>query len=367
MSTVRQKNKMDKLNLAVIVLTDKGFFVAEKIQKNMECDIFIPDKLGLVLEETKNHTVFAGKVAELTAELWHKYRGIVFICASGIAVRSIAPHIKSKQTDPAVVVVDEGARFSISLLSGHWGDANGLAGKISCILECTPVITTASDGQEKPAFDVIARKYDMKMKPFGNIVMANAALVNNRRVMLYSEYDFPDVNWPANVSCIHNVMEIYSQYDAGIAITNKQLQPRENLLQLIPGGIVAGIGCRRNTPAHNIIGAIESAFELAGIDTDSLALIASIELKSDEAGILQAADALKIPVKFFTSEELSTVDAISNSSFVKDITGCECVCEQASMFAAGKSRLLLGKTVVNSVTIALSEPVELKERMNEWS
>ncbi len=135
------------MKLALIAITEDGVKVAERIKKNIECEltVYVPQKL----KQTRMTTVcYSKSFGEQVGEIFSNYEGLIFIMASGIVVRTIAPYIKDKYVDPAVVVVDDVGRFVISLLSGHEGGANNLAYKIANILNTDAVITTGTEAKK---------------------------------------------------------------------------------------------------------------------------------------------------------------------------------------------------------------------------
>ena len=135
------------MNLALIAITEEGIDVAKRIKEKLDDDltVFLPQKLE---QRTLKATYYSRKLGDQVGELFSRYEGFIFIMASGIVVRTIAPHITDKYTDPAVVVVDDMGRFVISLLSGHEGGANNLAHNVANILHTDAVITTGTEAQK---------------------------------------------------------------------------------------------------------------------------------------------------------------------------------------------------------------------------
>ena len=136
-------------NVAIIVVTEAGLSLGREIRERLvRSDLFVPATLGVSEDNSVN--IYTCSLKDLVAEIFFTHRVLIFIMACGIVVRMIAPHLKSKYTDPAVVVVDEEGIFSISLLSGHEGGANNWAKKVASLIESRPVITTASETALKP-------------------------------------------------------------------------------------------------------------------------------------------------------------------------------------------------------------------------
>lgn len=296
------------------------------------------------------------KMADKVQEVFRQTDALIMICAVGIAVRMIAPLIADKRSDPAVVAIDDAGKFAVSILSGHIGGANDITRLVAAMINAVPVITTATDVNELPAFDTLAVKYDMAMVPFTMVKTGNAALVAGSPIYIYSDFDLP-VKWPENVK----VLRAHEQCDAcdgGFkAVISCRKLGGEDYLQLIPKLVYAGIGCRRGVSRDEVIAAVAEGLRQAGLMPESLAGAASIDVKNDEEGLLTAAAQLGLAIRFYTSDELAAVEGCTASGFVQDTVGCPSVCEAAVMLAAGctdNSKLLLGKTVVGRVTIALA-------------
>lgn len=175
-------------NIAIICITENGKKLALKINSLVNnCVIYHVKnkKSNLVVEETCVHTV-QKKLSDFVGEIFSKFDYIVFIMATGIVVRSIAPYIISKFSDPAILVMDEKGKNVISLLSGHIGGANSLTQYISSLIDANPVITTATDINQKASLDMIAKKLNAHIDNFRESVKeVNSMLVNNKCVGLY--------------------------------------------------------------------------------------------------------------------------------------------------------------------------------------
>jgi len=135
------------MNLALIAITNDGINVAERIKEKLdgEVTVFLPQKLK---QSKLTATYYSKRFSDQIGDLFSRYEGLIFVMASGIVVRTIAPHITDKYTDPAVVVVDDVGRYVISILSGHEGGANNLAHSVANILHTDAVITTGTEAQK---------------------------------------------------------------------------------------------------------------------------------------------------------------------------------------------------------------------------
>ena len=215
------------------------------------------------------------RAPEITETLWQRTRGFLFICAAGIAVRAIAPLLRSKYEDPAVTQCADNGAFVISLLSGHEGGANELAEKIASALGTLPVLTTASEAS------------------------------------------------PA----------------------------------VLPRNLSLGLGCKRGTGAAALHNAVHAVFAENRLSPLRIKTIATIDLKDDEAGLLEFAGTLGLPCVFYSAGELAAVTGdFSASEFVEKTTGVDNVCERAAVRAAGGGKLIVRKTAASGITVAVAEP-----------
>ncbi len=277
-------------------------------------------------------------------ELFSSHDALIFICACGIAVREIAPHLQDKTTDPAVLVLDDQGCFVIPLLSGHIGGANGLAEKLAAGLGAQAVITTATDRSGRFACDSWAVRNNCAISSLSDAKAVSAAILT-RDLPVCSEWDLPR-DLPAGLTAAE-------EGELGIYIGIRVREPFTRTLRLIPRLVTLGIGCRRGTPADVIREAVRQALGGAGIDPRAVCGIASIDLKQSEEGLLSFAREEDLPLRFFSAEELATAETpggFTESSFVRQTVGVGNVCERAAVLCGGS--LILRKTALNGVTAA---------------
>ena len=238
-------------------------------------------------------------LAEWTSAQFVQSDALIFVGAAGIAVRAIAPHCKSKTTDPAVVVVDECGRFAVPILSGHLGGANDLARAIAAVCGAVPVITTATDANGLFAVDEWAKKQNCAVRETPRIKFVSGALLAGKTVRYASPWAIAGTS-PAG--------QLEAAFAAFCADTN-----------LAPVGITAA---------------------------------ASIDLKQNEPGLLEFCRSHGWPVSFYSAAQLRAVPgAFSVSRFVQGVTGVDNVCERAAVLASGGT-LLLPKYAHTGVTFA---------------
>ncbi len=269
---------------------------------------------------------------------------MVFVGACGIAVREIAPHVRSKLTDPAVVSIDELGRFVIPLLSGHIGGANELAKEIAGALAATPVLTTATDINEKLSVDAWAARQGLALTDLQAAKAVSAAILEGP-VPLMS--DFPIV------TALPGGVVMGESGAVGICISCEKKKPFDKTLLLTPPVLHLGIGCRRGTSAEAIREAVEQVLNERGLHRKAVKCVCSIDLKADEAGLLGFCEENQWPVRFYTADALRAVPGdFTPSERVLRVTGVDNVCERSAMLGAEK--LLVRKTIHHGVTIAVA-------------
>ncbi len=282
-------------------------------------------------------------------EQFERADALGFISSCGIAVRIIAPFVKNKTTDPAVLCIDDRGQYVISLLSGHIGGANDLAKKIGKSLNALPVITTATDNHKRFSVDSWATR--------NRFVIDNMQLAKEISATILEE-DIPFLSELPLPEHLPNGLVSKSSGRIGIYFGWNTLTPFEKTLRIIPKCLHLGIGCRRGIPFDGIKESVITILNQEHIDIRAVKLCASIDLKAEETGLLEFCRYLNIPVEFYSAEELRTVFGdFSHSDFVQKITGVDNVCERAAMKNA--DRLILTKQVFNGVTAALG--AEIKE------
>lgn len=287
-----------------------------------------------------------GNLAAIMQSRFSVSDALIFIGACGIAVRAIAPHLVSKTTDPAVVVLDDHGQFVISLLSGHIGGANELARQIASLTGGVPVITTATDTHHRFAADVFAQNNDLFIEDMA-CAKRFAAEILLRDLPINS--DFPIEN------PLPSGLYMGSTGSCGLMISCRKAYPFDTTLLLVPKRLHVGIGCKHGISSARIEALYSRA--LAPFHPMAIRSIASIDVKREEPGLLQFARQCQVPLSFFSAEELQQVPGtFSHSDFVQKTVGVDNVCERAAMCAAGPgAMLILPKTSLDGVTIAVAQ------------
>lgn len=326
------------MKTAVVALTRGGRELADRIASGLagcEC-CEVPD----------------GALATVS-RLWAQYEGLICVMAAGIVVRAIAPLCRDKMTDPCVLVLDEKGRFVISLLSGHLGGGNRLARQVAAITGGTAVITTASDVTGHTALDLWAAENNLRVQNPQIMARVAAKLVNEGKLSVYADAacgrlpdDFGVVTAPA----LADIILSHATFDPG---------EYPDALVLCPHNLYLGLGCNRGAGAADFELAVTELCAQYRLDRRAIAGIASIDLKADEAGLLQFARDNNLPLRFYAAEELNRVEGLASSPAVLAATGARGVAEPAAMLAAGDGaipgQLIVRKIKWKDVTAAVAE------------
>jgi len=299
--------------------------------------------------DTGDRQVVFHRLSETVAEQFNAYDCHVFIFSTGIAVRILAPLVASKLTDPAVVVVDDKGRHAISLISGHIGQANNYTRHIARLLSADPVITTATDVNNLPAIDVLAKNLGLFIENPRAIKTINMAFLQNRAICLHDPLHLIAPWIPA-----HLTIQASGQGPRVVCDWQKQKVSRETLV-LRPRVLAVGIGCNRSTPFDVICDFFTTTLDTAGISVHAVAILATTDVKQDEPGILALAAHLNIPVQFYDTPALASVKTIQTpSAMVEKHLGVKSVCEAAAILASSNGTLVLPKKKNQDVTLAVA-------------
>lgn len=350
------------MKLAVISFTKQGNQLNKALTKGFAeqgeaCSGYVLNRFFNTLPEQEEMMPMGTSLHQWSQEQFESVDGIVFIGAAGIAVRAIAPFVRDKMTDPAVAVVDEKGKFAISLLSGHMGGANDLALTISRMIGSVPVITTATDVNQVFAVDVFAKDNQLKLDSRQTAKMISADLLEGNLVGFYSDFQLQGIlpkGFTQTQICKRNLW-----------ITDRERVEAEGteVLRLIPGVLVLGIGCRKGTGRQLIRRQVEAVMQEANLSLQAVGAIATIDMKKEEPGLVEFSKELGVELYTYTAQELSTAAGIyTNSQFVAETTGIGNVCERAAVLAAGDfdetaddGCLTVRKQSGNGVTVAIAK------------
>lgn len=338
------------MNAIIFSFTRNGAEISVRLQQYLKTRGFATE-----LYTTKRYATVSPALREIgpsfpeaCREAFATRRLLVFIGAVGIAVRGIAPYVRSKTTDPAVIAIDEQGKFVIPLLSGHIGGANALASGIAEYLQAVPVITTATDVNDLFAVDEWAARHNMAIFNMTGAKLFASCLVDHKAVGVKSDFpirgDLP------------RGMVLAEEGSVGVAISlRKSVQPFVETVVLRPRILHLGIGCRKGTSMEAIEDLVLRELAALKVTFTVVKGIASIDVKKDEKGLLDFAEEYASPLHFYTAEELRTAEgAFTPSPFVAKTVGVDNVCERSAVLDSGGGKLLLRKTSLNGVTLAIA-------------
>lgn len=294
----------------------------------------------------ENGILCYNSLSHWTGEQFRLGNDIIFVSAAGIAVRAIAPYVRDKLTDPAVVSVDELGQFVVPLLSGHVGGANRLARRVANLLGAVPVISTATDLNRCFAVDEWAAAQGMTIENRSAAKAVSAALLAGESVGFWSE--LPHDQLPEGVTDNPGV--------PGFAVTcETETRFPAGMLVLHPQLLAVGIGCKKDLPPEQVEETVSMVLKEHNLSPKSVFALASIDLKQDEEGIRRLGMRWGVPCRFYSAAQLTGVPGnFTPSSFVQTVTGVDNVCERSAVLCAENGELLVHKTARNGVTVAVA-------------
>lgn len=350
------------MKIAIIAITRNGALLGQKLRKGLPgSQLFVSSRYAGQAGIDKQ-TFDPTRLKEQINSLWPENKGFVFIMATGIVVRMIAPLLESKEKDPAVVVMDDAGKFAISLLSGHLGGANELAERCAFSTGARPVITTATDANNLPSFDMLSKEMDWAIDDISRIKTLNSLLLDGEKIAVVDPGGQTRCwfHGRGNLSFYDSFDEaIKSRASGFVFVTNRHLPPQtqpENLLILRPRNLVLGIGCNRGTLAEEIELLVKSKLKTLFLSIKSVACIATAKAKSEEPGLVALAEKLGVPLKCFESDQLNQITVPSPpSQHAFKAIGATGVAEPAALLASDGGNLLLKKVKSENATLAVVE------------
>lgn len=341
------------MRAAVFSVTRAGGQLALKLRNSLpEADIYVMEKF---CDDTVATLPIKKPLKEIVAEEFSKKELLIFIMATGIVVRLIAPFLQHKGKDPAVLVIDEKGINVISLLSGHIGGGNLWANMLGEAIGGRPVITTASDVKGLLSIDMLALEYNCSLVDWEKGKRITSFIVDGGRVGVYTEdialgelpYEYERVMEPSDLK----------KYSYGVYISSKLTSPLgEEIIQLFPRKYVVGIGCKLGTKKEAIIHELKEAFNHVGESYNSISKLTTIERKAQELGIIEAVKELRVPLEIIPINEICKVqEGFEGSSFVEDTVGVRAVSGPCCYIGSNKGKILVDKWKSKGITISIAE------------
>lgn len=334
------------MKIAILSVSDKGNVLAQCLLEKLKDD-------STVMSVDHYHK----NVRNVIRNVFNEYDAIIAVMASGIIIRSIAPFITSKTSDPAILNMDDNGKFVVSMLSGHLGGANKLTNKIAELIGATPVITTSTDVNNRLGIDTLANDLYFSIESYENILPINKAILEGREVIfkLNKRSDFTFLYEYINNNTLE--IDVFIKFSNEVPIDQINVIIDDKSLKLKKQNLIVGIGCRRGKSKEEIEKGILDALKTINLSINRVDQISSADVKKNEDGLLDLAESYDIPITFVESDAIKnfSFDDISESEFVKSKFGIGGVCEPSALLLAGEdSKLIYKKTAFNGVTIAIA-------------
>lgn len=348
------------MKYAVISVSREGALLGRRVKDGISGEGTLYERKGA---ESGGEAVYFNRTLALTSDIFTKYDGLLFIMASGIAVRAVAPHVVSKASDPAVLVMDECGKHCISLLSGHLGGANAWAREVAAAVGADPVITTATDVHERRAPDDVARELMMRVEPLGALKPVNSLIAEGKKVSWFLDMETEGAESIGKRLSEKGIPFLplsdlpKEDFRGCVIISNEKVHVDKPFVRLVPKNVYVGIGCKRGTPEALIEDAFQKALSAARAYEYQVASLASVDAKADEKGLLDFAVHHHLPIHFYKAEELRKVAEeydLAISKFVENTIGVGNVCQSAALMESMKGKTLLPKTKFASATVAIA-------------
>ena len=330
---------------AFLSLTANGIALCSDIKKNLGGDIIT------ITKRANGQTDKAfDSFEQMVRYAFEQYDCLVFVMASGIVVRSLAKLLGDKTKDPAVLVLDEKGVYCISLLSGHIGGANAYARIVAEAIGAQAVITTASDVSGKMAVDMLAQQLGCTIADMRAGKEITAMIVNGKNVMVCAD---TSLELPSYFT--QDRIDNANSYDGIICINERSDVVLEvPFVQLVPQSVVIGIGCRKGADSDAILAFIQEEMQTLGLHMGAIDCIASVDIKAQEEGLIEAADKLDVPFRTINRDEINKVQHLfKGSDFVKETIGVSCVAQPCGYIASHHGKNLLGIKRKDGMTLSV--------------
>ena len=347
--------------VSVLAITKNGINIGEKLKELFpNWDIFVPSKLS---NENKSITWYSEPTSDKIIELFKNSNALICLFSLGAVIRLIAPYLKDKKTDPAVIVIDDKTNFVISVLSGHIGGANELTQEISEKLNALPVITTAADVNKTIAVDLVGREFGWKIDDETTVTKISAHMVNAEQIGVFQQTG--NKKWykklPKNVIIYNSLEELKkSNSKAHLIISDTIIDnglAQESVIYR-PQSLVIGIGLHWDTTKDTIKDGIEHCLKKFNLSSKCIAKLVSIKKPEDVQGLIDLGKEMQIPVEYVNREELAEIITPNPSSTVKAFEGTASVSEAAAIKVSNGELIVEKQKFPPNLTIAIARRIE---------
>ncbi|MCV0373268.1 MAG: cobalamin biosynthesis protein [Nitrosarchaeum sp.] len=347
--------------IAVLAITKNGINIGTRLKEIYPSwKVFAPIKFEGKIEGI---SWYSESTTEKIVELFKSNDALICLFSLGAVIRLIAPFLKDKKTDPAVIVIDDKTNFVISVLSGHIGGANELTEEIAKKLNAIPVITTAADVNKTIAVDLVGRDLGWKIDDDSTVTKVSAYMVNEEKIGIFQ--DAGKKNWykelPKNVKIFNSLDELKNSDSKGfLIITDKMLDGGflKDAVVYRPPSLVIGVGLHWDTTKETIKEGIGFCMQKFNLSPKSIAKFASIKKPEDVKGLIDIGKEMGIPVEYVSREELSEISAPNPSETVKVFEGTSSVSEAAAIKVSNGELIVEKQKFPPNLTIAIARKLE---------
>jgi len=348
-------------NVSVLAITKNGINIGEKLKELFpNWDIFVPSKLS---NENKSIIWYSEPTSDKIIELFKNSNALICLFSLGAVIRLIAPYLKDKKTDPAVIVIDDKTNFVISVLSGHIGGANELTQEISEKLNALPVITTAADVNKTIAVDLVGREFGWKIDDETTVTKISAHMVNAEPIGVFQQTG--NKKWykklPKNVTIYNSLEELKKSNSKAHLIISDKIIDNELAQESViyrPQSLVIGIGLHWDTTKDTIKDGIEHCLKKFNLSSKCIVKLVSIKKPEDVQGLIDLGKDMQIPVEYVNREELAEIITPNPSSTVKAFEGTASVSEAAAIKVSNGKLIVEKQKFPPNLTIAIARRIE---------
>ena len=343
--------------VSVLAITKNGINIGIKLKELFpNWEIFAPVKLS---NENNSIIWYSEPTSDKIIELFKNSNALICLFSLGAVIRLIAPHLKDKKTDPAVIVIDDKTNFVISVLSGHIGGANELTQEISEKLNALPVITTAADVNKTIAVDLVGREFGWRIDDDTTVTKISAHMVNAEPIGVFQQTN--DQKWykqlPKNVTIYDSLEELKKSNSKAHLIISDTIIDNELSQESViyrPQSLVIGIGLHWDTTKDTIKEGIEHCLKKFNLSSKSIAKLVSIKKPEDVQGLIDLGKEMGVSVEYVNREDLAEISAPNPSETVKAFEGTASVSEAAAIKVSEGQLIVEKQKFPPNLTIAIA-------------
>jgi len=349
--------------IAVLAITKNGIDMSLRIKEHFsDFEIFAPVKFS---DNNGKIQWYDESTTQKIVDLFKSNDGIVCLFSLGAVIRLLAPHIKDKKTDPAVIVIDDNANFVISVLSGHLGGANELSNEIAEKIGSTPVITTAADVNKTIAVDLVGKKFGWKIDDDSNVTRISAFMVNKEKIGIFQNIgkkEWWKEKLPENITFFSNIEDLKASESKGyLIITNDQIDDesvlKNSVVYRVPD-LVVGIGLHWDTSKEIILNGVNETLKKFELKQKQIARFVSIKKEKDVIGLIELGKEMNIPIEYIDREDLATITAPNPSETVQAFEGTASVSEAAAIKSSKGELIVEKQKFPPNLTVAIARIIQ---------